>query len=170
MSRWTYIDGQIEVEPVGKTQAQKRYVLDAALSHLPIVSGSERDIETHIVPLDCYSNSTGEDEFGNDLFYQSDNKNIDKKTNSYEAYAVVLMGRLRDRLFDDTKKELSKWLCRLSKRVVVSNILVRLRDDVGRELIFKDAEPFLQMFELQRDDRTTWVKKLTSLKLEDFLE
>ena len=170
MSRWTYIDGQIEVEPVGKTQAQKRYVLDVALSHLPIVSGSERDMETYIVPLDYHLNRIGEDEFGNDLFCQSDNKNIDKKTNVYDVYAVVLMGRLRDRLFDDTKKELSKWLCRLSKRAVVSNILVRLRDDVGRELIFKNAEPFLQMFELQREDRYTWVEKLTSLKLEDFLE
>ena len=39
MSWWTYIHGTIVVSPTGRTQAEKRYVLDTVLDHLPRVTG-----------------------------------------------------------------------------------------------------------------------------------
>lgn len=42
MSSWTYIQGTITVSPIGRTQAEKRYILDTVLAHLPIVSGQRK--------------------------------------------------------------------------------------------------------------------------------
>lgn len=49
MSSWTYITGTITVSPIGRTQAEKRYILDTVLAHLPIVSGSERDMNVYVI-------------------------------------------------------------------------------------------------------------------------
>ena len=49
MSYWTYITGVIEVCPMGRTQPEKRYILDTVLEHLPKVTGSERNMSIHIV-------------------------------------------------------------------------------------------------------------------------
>ena len=37
MSYWTYVNGTVIVSPMGRTQAEKRYILDTVLSHLPRV-------------------------------------------------------------------------------------------------------------------------------------
>ena len=52
MSYWTYINGTVTVSPIGRTQAEKRYVLDTVLSHLPVVTGSERDMNVYIIQKD----------------------------------------------------------------------------------------------------------------------
>ena len=49
MSNWSYIQGTITASPIGRTQAQKRYILDTVLAHLPIVSGSERDMNVYVI-------------------------------------------------------------------------------------------------------------------------
>lgn len=41
MSWWTYINGSIVVYPMGRTQPEKKYILDTVLAHLPLVTGSE---------------------------------------------------------------------------------------------------------------------------------
>ena len=58
MSWWTYINGTITVEPMGRTQAEKRYILETVLNHLPIVTGSERDMEVHIIQKDGHNSSS----------------------------------------------------------------------------------------------------------------
>ena len=35
MSNWTHITGVITVEPMGRCQAEARYILDMVLAHLP---------------------------------------------------------------------------------------------------------------------------------------
>ena len=60
--------------------------------------------------------------------------------------ASVLEARLRDREFDETKRELNKWLNRLAKRVLVTDILVKLSGG-GRTLVLDDPEPYSQMTE-----------------------
>lgn len=37
MSWWTYVHGIVVVKPMGRTQAEKRYILDTVLEHLPIL-------------------------------------------------------------------------------------------------------------------------------------
>ena len=49
MSYWTYLTGTVTVRPMGRTQAEKRYILDTVLEHLPLVTGSERDMNVYII-------------------------------------------------------------------------------------------------------------------------
>lgn len=65
MSIWTSIHGTIEVSPVGRTQAEKRYVLDTVLEHLPVVTGSEKDMRVYVIQPDGFDRSSNVDEFGN---------------------------------------------------------------------------------------------------------
>ena len=64
MSYWTYINGTITVCPMGRTQLEKRYILETVLSHLPRVTGSEGDMNTYIIQKNGYSGSYSCDEFG----------------------------------------------------------------------------------------------------------
>ena len=41
MSFWSYVRGMIEVYPMGRTQAEMRYILETVLSHLPPVTEYE---------------------------------------------------------------------------------------------------------------------------------
>lgn len=49
MSYWTYVNGTVIVSPMGRTQAEKRYILDTVLSHLPRVIGSEGDMNVYVI-------------------------------------------------------------------------------------------------------------------------
>lgn len=46
MSCWTKIRGYVEVEPFGRTQEEKEFILKTVLNHLPLVSGSESRMNT----------------------------------------------------------------------------------------------------------------------------
>ena len=48
MSNWTYVMGQIIVAPMGRTQNEKEYILKTVLDHLPLVTGSEEDMQVYI--------------------------------------------------------------------------------------------------------------------------
>ena len=45
MSAWTYITGVITVFPMGRTQPEKRYILDTILEHMPRVTVAGGDVE-----------------------------------------------------------------------------------------------------------------------------
>ena len=55
MSYWTYIRGVIDVKPMGRTQHEKRYILDTILEHLPEVTGSERNMHVNVIQKDGYN-------------------------------------------------------------------------------------------------------------------
>ena len=56
MSWWSYINGTITVAPMGRTQAEKRYILDTVLEHLPRVSGgSEGDMNVYVIQKNGYN-------------------------------------------------------------------------------------------------------------------
>ena len=63
MSYWTYINGVIDVSPWGRSQAEKRYILDTVLSHLPKVTGSERDMNIYVIQKSGFNESSSHDEF-----------------------------------------------------------------------------------------------------------
>lgn len=154
MSWWTYINGTITVEPMGRTQAEKRYILETVLNHLPIVTGSERDMEVHIIQKDGHNSSSSCDEYGdrtNNLVdhygshnYRTGWLRIQRK------YMLVITASLRDRHFEETFKEFNKWLNRLAKRVSVLDVLVRIHD-YEKEYLFNDKcdikSPYYQMTE-----------------------
>ena len=145
MSHWTYITGAVEVTPAGETQPQLRYVLDTVLEHLPVVSGSEGNMKVHVLQQCGHNFSSSCNEFEEDLYCRRD-ADHDGWRRLQERYTLVLEARLRDREFDETKRELNKWLNRLAKRVLVTDILVKLSGG-GRTLVLDDPEPYSQMTE-----------------------
>lgn len=118
MSMWTYVRGLIELDVPGRTQAEKDYILQTVIDHLPKVTGSERNMDIHTVRAYGYDMSSNRDEL--------DNLAFDFKTQS--RYFLVLDGSLRDRYYKDTFKELNKFLNRLAKRLIVDWAYVRLND------------------------------------------
>lgn len=146
MSYWTYVNGVITVEPMGRTQHEKRYILETILEHLPKVTGSERDMNITILEKRSGAHSSCNcDEFGVPRFDSW------SWPNTYECYMLIIDGALRDRRFEETKRELNKFLNRLAKRVYVSDILVELHGfDYGgcqKKFIISNAEPYRQMEE-----------------------
>lgn len=49
MSYWSFVHGTVTVLPFGRTQAEKRYLLDTVLDHLPKVTGSEGDMNIYLL-------------------------------------------------------------------------------------------------------------------------
>lgn len=130
MSKWTRIRGMITIDAVGRTQSEKRYILETILSHLPLVTGSEKDMYTHIVQAAGYNHYTSFDEFGcitnnlTDSYGDHDRKNGEMRNQDF--YYIVVEGNFRDRDFNTTFIEFNKWLCRLAKRTFVTDVLVKL--------------------------------------------
>lgn len=123
MSYWTCINGNIIVSPMGRTQAEKRYILETVLDHLPFVTGSERNMNVYIIQKDGYNSSSSHTEFGEWGGY----KNWETlSTEVQDEYILVVDGFLRDREFEQTYKEFQNWLCRLAKRVDVGDVLVKV--------------------------------------------
>lgn len=148
MSAWTYITGVITVQPMGRTQPEKRYILDTVLEHLPRVSGSEEGMYVHVIQNSGYSGFCSHNEFGERT--NAGRRSDRHKTQSH--YSVVLQGSLRDRYFEETLIELNKWLNRLAKRVDVEDILVKLtghsiKDYSERTHTISDPKPYAEMAE-----------------------
>ena len=138
MSYWTYISGVITVFPMGRTQPEKRYILDTALEHLPKVTGSERDMYVHVVQKHGYNGSCSCNEFGEWI--------PGELHHTQDEYFLVVEAELRDRTFDETKRELMKWLMRLGKRVDICDIMVKL-EAYGRKLIISNPKPYRHLCE-----------------------
>ena len=116
MSSWTYVQGLIKLDVPGRTQAEKNYILQTVIDHLPKVTGSEKSMNIYTIQ------TAGHDSWQNfDEFY---NRVEDFRTQS--RYFLVLDGNLRDRHYKDTFKELNNFLNRLGKRLMVDSVYVRL--------------------------------------------
>ena len=143
MSSWTYITGIITVSPMGRTQPEKRYILDTVLEHLPRVTGSEQDMHIHVIQKHGYNCSSSHNEFGERIPWN------DNRTQS--NYFVIVEGALRDRHFEETLRELNKWLNRLAKRAGIQDLMVKLTGYDSnwkwRELIISNSEPYEKMAE-----------------------
>lgn len=157
MSWWSYIHGTIIVSPTGRTQAEKRYVLDTVLDHLPRVTGFEGDMEVYVIQKRGHNSSCSCDEFG-----QRTNNLVDwhgNKSQNYgmlrvqDEYMLVVDGALRDRDFEDTLRTFQKWLIRLSKRVSVASVLVKINDYNKQLLIHDDYDYYWRLFEYPSGSR-----------------
>lgn len=140
MSYWTYVNGTVTVSPIGRTQAEKEYILKTILEHLPLVTGSEGGMRVDVIEkkTGC-SSSCSHDEFGEMTDNLTDRygcKNRHKGwLNMNENYILVVYGSLRDREFDQTYREFIKWLTRLAKRVDVQDVLVEITGYDRSEII-----------------------------------
>ena len=166
--------GTVTVSPMGRTQAEKRYILETVLEHLPIVTGSEVDMNVHIVQKAGHNASSSADEFGmvtNNL--KDDYGHPSRRRGclcTQDEYILVVEGNFRDRFLDDTYKEFIKWLCRLAKRVDVCSVLVNIdSDDKGSRIICENDRyhnAYAEMFEPpswswnNKDKEPTWCEYL----------
>ena len=150
MSWWTYVNGLIMVEPAGCTQPEKRYVLETVLAHLPKVTGSEEDMTVHIIQKEGYSGSANFNEFF-ETVYREDFKTQD-------CYYLILEGQFRDRMYEQTFRELNKFLNRLAKRVYVDDILIRLTG-WDKEIVISNSDPYQDLYDYSADsnkDEPAW--------------
>lgn len=162
MSWWTHIKGVVEVEVPGRTQAEIRYVLESVLDHLPRVTGSEGDMNVYISQRAGYNRSSSLDEFGLKTNNLKDDYGFKTRNRGWletqSMYMLTVDGDLRDREFEETKREFMKWLCRLAKRLNVCSVVVKIRD-YGQSMVISNAAPFDQMFEW-KDGEKRWTSYL----------
>lgn len=166
MSYWTYVHGTIIVSPMGRTQAEKRYILDTVLEHLPIVSGSEEDMNVYVIQKNGTNNSSSHDEFCERTNNLKDRYGRRSQTRGWfeiqDEYILVVDGSLRDRMFEETYKEFQKWLCRLAKRVRIKNIQVNIKE-WNKNTFITDSRPYENMFEdvsWMNEDSENWCEYL----------
>ena len=129
MSFWTYIRGTIEVDVPGRTQPEIQYIISSVLDHLPRVTGSEGDMDITFQPRKGHNCSSSCDEYGMRTNNLKDSYGCKSRRGWLETqseYMIVVNANLRDRMFDETYKEFMKWLIRLSKRLWVRDVLVRI--------------------------------------------
>lgn len=137
MSSWTCVQGLIELDVPGRTQAEKNYILQTVIDHLPKVTGSEKSMNIYTIQ------TAGHDSWQNfDEFY---NRVEDFRTQS--RYFLVLDGNLRDRHYEDTFKELNKFLNRLGKRLMVDSVYVRLYNYEHSHIFTNKNDCYGKMFE-----------------------
>ena len=143
MSSWTYIRGLIELDVPGRTQAEKDYILQTVIDHLPKITGSERNMEIHTVRAYGHDMWSNRDEL--------DNLSLDFKTQS--KYFLVLDGSLRDRHYEDTFKELNKFLNRLAKRIYIESMYINLLGIFPQSYMFtNENDCYSRMF----DNENPW--------------
>lgn len=155
MSSWTYVHGTIVVSPLGRTQHEKRYILETVLDHLPVVTGSERDMEVYVIQKRGYNSSSSSDEF----FEGTNNLRDSRGRRSYkrgwlhtqDEYILVVDDALRDREFEETFKEFVKWICRLSKRIIVDDVNVKIKG-FEKEYVIDNPDPFYNMSDFNNDN------------------
>lgn len=131
MSFGTYVNGTITVEPMGRTNEEKEYVLKTVLNHLPRVTGSDGDMDVYIIRKNGYNSSCSCDEFGevtNNLVDRNGHKSRARGwLRTQDEYILVVNGDLRNREFEQTYREFIKWLVRLCKRTGLKDILVEIK-------------------------------------------
>lgn len=165
MSYWTYVTGMVEVSPFGRTQAESLYILQTTLEHLPRISGSESDAQFHIVQRAGTNWSSGTDEFErpSDLLPRT---HFGRSHDYQTQYYIVIESYLRDRHFQETYRETMKWLCRLAKRCLVYDILIRIQGHEKSAIIDDSTSCFKELYELpsfaKKNESTepTWAEYL----------
>ena len=132
MSNWAHIHGTIQLDVQGRTQHEKEYILRTVLDHLPVIAGSENDMDIYVIKKNGYTTGDNIDEFE-----EKTNNLVDrygKKDREYgemclqSKYMLLVDGALRDRESKDVYRDFIKWLTRLSKRIEVEEVNVKIYD------------------------------------------
>ena len=135
MSRWTYVTGWLQVCPLGRTQEEIEFVLRTVLNHLPVVQGSEENMYVHVIRgggHSCSSSCDEYDETTNNLIDYWHGPRYNSRRGwlvTQDNYYIFIEGRFRDRYFNETYRQIVKWITRLAKRVQTSAVDVLVHDD-----------------------------------------
>lgn len=140
MSSWTHVLGIARVWAEGESQHQVEYNLKSVIAHLPVVSGSERNMDISIKQISGSSVSSNTDEFGH--FSNLGNNGHGGLFWYQPEYTVTFVGDLRDRHFQQTYREFVNMLVRFSKRIAVDNVLVDIWEDYGKRSIIMSSPEY----------------------------
>lgn len=148
MGYWTNINGTVTVSPMGRTQAEKTYILNTVLTHLPKMTNYKKNMDIYVLQRKGYDILSNCDEFGNEP--------NDGLLATQSEYIVVVNDDIKDKEFEYVYKEFNKWLCRLAKRVRVKNVLIKITGYDKSHLIDYNEynNPYSNMFE-----RASWIDK-----------
>ena len=151
MSDWTYVFGLVSVSSPGRTTAEARYILETVLEHQPLVSGSEGDMKVSFTESFYGDMLKYRDEFNRKIlrtqykgFYETE---YSSKVVVKNNFNIIIEGELRDRELSQTYRELVRWLCRLAKRLLVSDVSIKCCDN-DKMLLLSDPQPFSEMSEV----------------------
>lgn len=148
MSYWAYVQGVVTVDVIGYTQKHKDYILDMVLRHLPRVEGSEGDMSVYVTQCEGYNTWRSHDEFDVCVPEPSHSKDLQS------VYLLTVHGCLRDKRYKETYREFINWLTRLSKRIRVEDVFVKVFDHYGHEsIVTNENYAFGYMYEWG-----SWVK------------
>jgi hypothetical protein len=135
---------------MGRTQAEKRYILDTVLEHLPLVTGSERDMNVYVIQKNGHNSSSSCDEFGYSTNNLVDSYGDKSRKRGWlriqDEYILVVNGSFRDREFVQTLREFNKWICRLAKRISMEDMLVEIKGYGEKILVRNDNDVYGKMF------------------------
>lgn len=158
MSKWSRVFGTIVVEPRGKGQHAKTFVLNEVLDNLPVVWGSEGNMVWRIFQSDGHNASCNCNEFGV-------RSNLKRWYDEQTDYVIFVEGSLRDSTYEETLRSFSKWAFRLAKRVEIQDILVRVSGDSHdwkvKSYLFDRAEPFKKAY-ISPESTDEWHSKRVS--------
>lgn len=68
-----------------------------------------------------------------------------------DDYILVVDAALRDRVFEDTFQEFMKWICRLSKRVFVNDVNVKIKG-FDKQYVIDNPDSFYNMSDFKKDN------------------
>lgn len=153
MSQWTYVNGVIKVDTFSRSSAETLYLVQTVVDHLPVISGSERNVEYYINLAKSMETSSSVDEFNNFSNLYNDRH---FRCFNWQTYALIaLNGYLRDRDFETTLRETTRMLARLSSRLWVDECLVSVRDGYNcNSFVFNNPNWIKDM------DRSDWCRDL----------
>ncbi len=154
MSHWSTITGTLTIEVfTGQTQPEINYILQSVLQSLPDVNPS---LHTKPIPypleahFDIFLNNpslnrsscTHDDNliYAGHSSYNLENKNrfvpnYNKYQNSAKmietctTYILTVNGLFRDAFFENTLKDFTKWLLRLSRKIYVNDMCIKIEGD-----------------------------------------
>ena len=153
MSSWTYVRGMIIVDPIGESTTEKEFVVHTVLDHLPPVTGSEKNMCVYVTPSAYYG-----------LNYRRNSEYGYKSGRAAPHFLITIEGDLRDRKFDQTRDEVMRWICRLGKRLFITDICLSIRDEYGRKGVLTDERPLLDIYEgphwIVKYGKPKWLKQL----------
>lgn len=157
MSYWTHVRGIIELETFGRTSAESIFRAQTVIDHLPRITGSEGPVDYYLNLVKGYNVSGNCDEFMN----HSNLYNPDSYFRTIEHQTKMLLtinGDLRDRYIEDTIKETTKMLTRLSTRLWCQSCLISIngydKNDNDKEFIFDHPDWII------RQEQNDWVNSL----------
>lgn len=131
MSLWTYVTGVIQVDGVGRTQPEVEYILKTILEHMPVVTGSERNMHVYLTKEYGHNTTMSHNEFG-EFFHPRNERNFnleeeEKLDEMQTVYLITVEGSLRDRRFEQTYEEFMHWLTVLAKRTTIDTCVVQIK-------------------------------------------